>query len=336
MPTRDVVVIAASAGGLDALQKTLGGLPATYPGVVFVVSHIPPSASSALASILDRATVLPVAVPTDGEAMVGGSVYVCRPDHHLLLGDGVVLVRRGPKENGHRPAADPLFRSAARYYGRRAVGVILSGTLSDGTAGLQAIRQQGGTAVVQDPEDAAYDGMPRSALEEVGADFVVPADEIGALLHHLAHQSLDEVPAAVDDTVAREVALNESDDRVIADDDHPGHPSSWPCPDCNGVLWEVNDGPVLRFRCRVGHAWIAANLFDEQAVAVEGALWVALRALEDRAALCHRTAERAARNHNRYTAARLEDEGRELDGSVEILRRMVQPDAEALDQALHD
>src|SRR5262249_31080641 len=154
--------------------------------------HIPAGGGRSLPNILDRAGPLRAASARDGESLVPGRVYVCVADHHLLLGDGHVHVRRGPRENGHRPAADPLFRSAARYYGPRVVAVVLSGTLSDGTAGLQAVRQQGGVAVVQDPSDALYDGMPRSALDHVGADHQATATEIGSLLAKLAHEDAPE------------------------------------------------------------------------------------------------------------------------------------------------
>src|SRR5262249_45908004 len=160
----------------------------------------------------------------------GGHVYVAVADNHLLLGDGHMHVRRGPRENGHRPAADPLFRSAARYYGPRVVGVVLSGALSDGTPGLHTIRRRGGVSVVQDPDDALYDGMPTSAIEEVGADYVLPSSEMGPLLAKL---SLDEIRAVAPEsteTTRKEVALMEGD-ADANEHEHPGVPSPWPCPD---------------------------------------------------------------------------------------------------------
>src|SRR5262245_22796388 len=170
--TRRVVVIAASAGGIEALQSVLRHLPRDFDAPIFVVLHMAAGGGAALATILDRAGPLPAAQAVDREAIVSGRVYVCVPDHHLLVGSGHVHIRRGPRENGHRPAADPLFRSAALYYGTDAIGVILSGSLSDGTAGLQAIRSRGGLAIVQDPGDALYAGMPTHAIDYVGADHV--------------------------------------------------------------------------------------------------------------------------------------------------------------------
>ncbi len=343
MPNRDVIVVAASAGGVEAIRDVLGGLPEDLPAAVLIVLHMPPSGGSTLATILARSTSLPVASAVDGERLVPGRVYVCLGDHHLLVGRGHVHVRRGPRENGHRPAADPLFRSAATRYGPRAIGVVLSGTLSDGTAGLGAIRRMGGVAVVQHPDDALYAAMPKSALEYVGADHVVPATEIGPLLGRLAQEEVRDIWPEADgaggvggraagsvsddvnppDQLRREVELMESDDRVV-ENDHPGRPSSWPCPDCHGVLWEIHDGSILRFRCRVGHAWTAESLLHEQGESVEAALWMALRALEDRAALSKTLAERAEQSGRRYSAGRFREEQREMGTSIDVLRRMVQ------------
>src|SRR4051812_33372881 len=209
MPTRDVVVVAASAGGLEALQALLAGLPGDYAGVLLVVSHIPAQSGDALPKILDRATSLPVANARHGERLRGGHVYVASPDHHLLVGDGHLHVRRGPRENGHRPAADPLFRSAALHFGPRVVGVVLSGTLSDGAAGLVAVRRQGGVTVVQDPGDALFNGMPLSALEAVAVDHVLAAAQMGPLLAALALEDVSSRVAEPDATMRQEVSLME-------------------------------------------------------------------------------------------------------------------------------
>lgn len=327
MTNRDVVVMAASAGGIEALQEVLGGLPEELPAAVLIVLHMPATGGRSLSRILGRSTQMTVVSATDGEPLRPGRVYVCVGDRHLLVGDGHVQVRRGPRENGHRPAADPLFRSAAGYYGRRAIGVILSGTLSDGTAGLGALRRQGGVAIVQDPADALYDGMPSSALEYVGADYVAAAADIGPLIARL----VDEDPGddardrdeSMDDELRREVALMEGDDRVV-EREHPGTPSPWPCPDCHGVLWEIDDGSILRFRCRVGHAWSAESLLHEQGEGVEAALWMALRALEDRLALSETLAARAEGGGRKLSAQRFRGDLRIMEHNVAILRRLLE------------
>ncbi len=328
MANRDVIVMAASAGGIEALQAVLAGVPADLAASVLVVLHIPPAGGQVLPRILDRAGPLHAATAVDGEPLQHGRVYIAPGDHHLVLGADHVHVVRGPRENGSRPAADPLFRSAARYHRRRVIGVVLSGALSDGTAGLSAIRHSGGVAVIQDPDDALYAGMPTSALEYVGADHLLPAGRIGALLAQLAAEDLgddgDGAHAhAPTQTTHREVAFMEGESEAIDGDQRPGRPSQWPCPDCSGVLWQIEDGPLLRFRCRVGHAWSAENLLDVQRDEVETALWMALRALEDRAALLRVLAERADHAHRRMSAERHRVDVGDMERSIEVLRRVL-------------
>jgi two-component system chemotaxis response regulator CheB len=315
--------MAASAGGIEALQTVLGGLSPDFDAPVLVVLHMAAGGGSALSGILDRAGPLRAKAAVDGEELTSGRVYVCVADQHLLVGEGHLHVRRGPRENGHRPAADPLFRSAALYYGPRAIGVVMSGNLSDGTAGLLAIRRQGGVAVVQDPADALYPGMPVSALEYVGADHVLPAEEIGPLLNRLVKET---VPAAATpeapEHMRQEVAMMEDEDAGLSGD-HPGEPSPWPCPDCNGVLWQIDEGNMVRFRCRVGHAWSADDLLNVQGSAIENALWMALRSLEDRAALSRTLAERALAGGRSISANRFRSESDDYEESVRILRELL-------------
>ena len=323
--TRRLVVMAASAGGIEALQNVVGGLPADFDAPVLVVLHMPAGGGGgALPRILDRAGSLPAAAASDGEPLEPAHIYVCVADRHLLVGEGHLHVRRGPRENGHRPAADPLFRSASLYYGPRAIGVVLSGSLSDGTAGLLAIRRQRGIAVVQDPNDALYDGMPTSALEYAGADHVVPAAEIGPLLSRLVKEDPPVAGPPPPEHVRKEVAIMEDLDEVLSDDEHPGEPSPWPCPDCSGVLWQIDEGDMVRFRCRVGHAWSADDLLHVQSTAIESALWMALRSLEDRAALSRALAERALQEGRTISAHRFESDSEEIEEHVRVLRELLQ------------
>ncbi|HZQ56930.1 MAG TPA: chemotaxis protein CheB [Acidimicrobiales bacterium] len=322
MPNRDVVVVGASAGGIEALKEVLAGLPADLPAAVLVVLHIPPAGGRSLPAILARATGLRVQAAEDGEPLEHGRAYVCVGDKHLLVGEEHVHVRRGPRENGHRPAVDPLFRSAARFHGPRVIGVVLSGTLSDGTAGLHAVKRRGGIAVVQDPADAMYGGMPASAIEYVRVDHVVPAAEIGPVICRLVKEPSGPEPEDPTALMRKEVALVEAGDGVL-EREHPGRPSSWPCPDCSGVLWQIDDGPLLRFRCRVGHAWTAEALLEVQGDEVEAALWTALRALEDRAALSWALAGRAEHDGRRITAGRFKGEAEDVRRSIDVLRRLL-------------
>jgi two-component system, chemotaxis family, protein-glutamate methylesterase/glutaminase len=214
MTQRDVVVVGASAGGIEALTTLVRGVPADLPAAVLVVIHIWPYAKSSLPQLLSRAGALPAAHARDGEPIEHGHIYVAPPDHHLLIRDGRIELTRGPRENDTRPAVDPLFRSAAHAYGKRVIGVILSGALYDGTIGLMAVKARGGVAIVQDPEDAAVGGMPRSALKHVAADYVLPVSEMAAVLTRLIQQPAMEERAAPGDEAATTVAASRQDNRT--------------------------------------------------------------------------------------------------------------------------
>jgi len=288
MPSRDIVVIGASAGGVEALAALVRRLPSDLGAAMFVVLHLSPEHKSVLPQILSSAGPLVAKHARNGETIFPNRVYVARPDHHLLVHEDHIRVVRGPRENGHRPAIDPLFRTAAYTFGARVIGIVLSGALDDGTAGLAAIKSQGGLAIVQDPDDALVDSMPRSALENVDVDHVLSVAELGKMLPQLVGETVN-APGAADLEVESALQLNGSTEGALK----VGQPSSLGCPDCGGVLNEVHDGTLLRFRCRVGHAFAPETLYTEQRTALEGALWAALRPLEEQAALSRRMAVRA-------------------------------------------
>jgi two-component system chemotaxis response regulator CheB len=318
----DLVVIGASAGGVEALGEAVGSLPADLPAAVLVVLHLPSNSNSALPGILGRRGSLPAEHAVHGEPIRGGRIYVAPPDRHLLVADGHVHLSRGPRENGHRPAVDPLFRSAARYYGPRVIGVVLSGALDDGTAGLLAIKGQGGVAVAQDPKDALYPGMPSSAIQHAGVDHVAPAAAMGAVLDRLVRQPAPGGPRDVPEELQFEVDSEEL--AMSAQDQHrPGRPSGFGCPDCNGVLWEIDEANLIRFRCRVGHAWSQESLVARQSETLESALWVALRSLEERAALSHRLAAFARNGGHPITAARFEEQAKEAEAAAAQVRPLL-------------
>jgi two-component system chemotaxis response regulator CheB len=289
---------------------------------VFVVLHLPATGTSALPEILRRHGPLPAAHVRDGEPIQSGRVYVAPPDHHVVLRTGHVHLSRGPRENGHRPAIDPLFRSAAREYGTRVIGVVLSGTLDDGTAGLLAIKSRGGVAVVQDPEDALYTGMPGNALEHVQVDHVASAASMGKLLASLIANLAEPPPAPALSDMQVEVEM-EGFSLEAFEGTHPGRPSGFSCPDCNGVLWQIQDGGLERYRCRVGHAWSPESLLTQQSEALEAALWVALRSLEERAALARRLAEPARRRGYSITATRFEEQAAEAQQAARLVRDLL-------------
>ncbi|MCW6007863.1 chemotaxis protein CheB [Micromonospora sp. CPCC 205371] len=288
MANVDVVVIGASAGGVEALQSVMSRLPSDLPAAVLVVLHVPRSAPSALPRILDRAGPLPARAAVDGEPLRMGHVHVAIPDHHLLIIGGRIRLSRGPAENGHRPAIDPLFRSAARVYGPRAVGVILSGARDDGAAGLLSIARTGGTVVIQDPADALHPSMPLAALERVSSDHVVPAAKIGDLLAELAGTGVEYAAPSDPRRLDAEVAM--ADSAPLTAEDLDATPGGYGCPQCGGALFEIEEASVPRYRCRIGHAWSPDSLLEEQAIATESALWMALRALEEKSSLGRRMA----------------------------------------------
>jgi two-component system, chemotaxis family, protein-glutamate methylesterase/glutaminase len=293
-------------------------LPADLPAAVFVVLHVAAEHKSILPRILSSAGPLPAKHARDNEPIVPGRIYVARPDHHLTLADGNMRVVKGPRENGHRPAVDALFRTAAYHFGPRTIGVVLSGALDDGTAGLLAIKQQGGVTMVQDPSDALVEQMPRSALENVEVDHVLPVSGIGRLLPSLVMEPVGASPVRPELLRAEaEFLLGSEGARKV------GHPSSIACPACGGVLNEVHDGDMIRYRCQVGHAFAPESLYGEQRIALETALWGALRALEEQAALGRRLAVRARELGQLKSAARYEERADAAQQQARTVRQVL-------------
>ena len=324
MPTRDVIVIGGSAGSVEALVRLVPALPADLPAGVFVTVHTTPTSPSLLPRILTRAGNLPAAHARDGERVEPGRIRIAPPDHHLLFDDGAVRVVRGPKENGHRPALDPMFRSAAVAFGRRVSGVVLSGMLDDGTAGLLAIKRQGGVALAQDPGEALFPGMPRSAIENVDVDHVLPLAEIAPLLVRLAREPVSEPPLPVPEEMMKEARIAELDDAAMLTPDRPGEPSGLTCPECNGALFEIKDGTIARYRCRVGHAYSMETLFSDQAQSVEAALWSAMVALKEKAVLSRRMMQHMRQRGHQRSAARFEQHVRDAEQRANLIQDLLE------------
>lgn len=294
MPNRDLIVVGASAGGIEALQRVCAALPSNLNAAVLVVMHLSASANGMLPTLLSRAGPLAAGHPEDGERIEKGRIYVAPPDFHMIVETGRLRVVHGPRENHSRPAIDPTFRSAAVSYGRRVIGVVLTGLLDDGTAGLMVIRAHGGHAIVEDPRSALFPAMPQNALERVPDADVAPLAQIPVLLEKLIAEQLEPAqPSNSSDPLAEsETRLSEIQMAEMQSEAHPGKPSEFACPECGGVLWEIEHDGMLRFRCRVGHAFTAQHLDAEQRQAIETALWSALRALEESVSLYRRMAER--------------------------------------------
>jgi two-component system chemotaxis response regulator CheB len=318
--TRDRIVMGASAGGIRALEQVVAGLPLDLPAAVIVVLHTSVDSPRILPEMLARAGSLPARYAVDREVVRDGTVYVAPPDRHLVIERERLLVVRGPRENGFRPAVDPLFRSAAKQWGERVIGIVLSGALADGTYGLLTIKRSGGVAVVQDAGEAEFPSMPLSAIENVDVDHVVGAAAIGPLVNRLVRDEVDgrKRPAAA---VRRDAAIGTS--HALHQDQFKGPPSAFTCPDCGGALWEVTDGGVLRWQCHVGHAFTVEGLISGQDRVVEDALWTAVRALEERAALARRLALRARSGGQNAVATRFVDDAANLEFQSGALRAVL-------------
>lgn len=295
MHRRDVVVAGGSAGGIEAFCAFLAGLPADLPAAVLVVVHMPADGPSALPEVLDRCGPLPARWAVDGEPLVPGRVYVAARDHHLLVRDGVVRLSRSARQNRSRPAVDALFRSAARWCGPRAIAVVLSGVLDDGAAGLAAVHARGGAAVVQDPDDAVFGGMPRAALAAVDGDAATgTASELARCVIDLAGQ-----PVVPPTTPPHRDLIMETD---MAEHDHPvgreapGTPAGLGCPECNGGMSVIKQGSTVHYRCHVGHSYSPQTLVAAQREKVESALWTGVSYLEEQAAVHRHLADQATAN----------------------------------------
>lgn len=319
---RDLVVIGASAGGVDALQAVVASLPAEFPAAVLVVLHVSAAGTSVLPQILSRTGPLPATFATDGEELRRGQIYVAPADHHMLIHDTRLQLTQGPRENGHRPAIDPLFRSAARAGDGRVIGVVLSGLLDDGAAGLRFIKQHGGTAVVQDPEEALFPSMPHAALRATAADRIAVAADIGQALCDLIEEPIL-VEAAHPSPVPSDRDVDGLD-RVEADpadvaDLLIGPPSALTCPECGGALWEEDDGGIVRYSCHVGHAYSLVSLMEAQGSTLEMTLWSAVRALEERADLHRRLSRRTSSSR----VEQYEEQARQAEEHARALRAML-------------
>jgi len=337
MSGQDIIVIGGSAGGLEALTTILSSLPSSLNASLFVVLHTSPQSGGGLPQVLERSCLLPVAFAADNEAIDRRRVYVASPDHHLTLADGEVSVTRGPRENGFRPAVDPLFRSAAKYFGSRAVGVLLSGAMDDGTFGLMAIKEAGGTVIVQHPYEAFVPSMPLSAIQNVEVDHIVRTVEIPALLMKASEGELRTVGRSGTrrDSLKRDADPTNRDIDLsrVPPDAIPEPPSKFVCPACGGSLWEVSEGGLIRYRCHTGHGFTPQTLLAAQNGNLERALWSAIRVLSERSAMHRQLAHRTADRGMSTSAEKYQERAAQEEKHANVIRDMLAaapPVAEAM------
>jgi two-component system chemotaxis response regulator CheB len=329
MATHDVVLIGASAGGVEALSSLVAKLSPDLDASIFVVVHLPVTAYSVLPQILNRRGPIPAVHATDGMKIEKGRIYVAPPDFHLMVGKRKMQLFRGPREHGVRPAVDPLFRSAALAHGDRVLGIILSGNLDDGTAGLEAIKTGGGRTIVQDPGEALYSGMIESAVSNGVADEVLSVAGIATTLNESLQSGMTQGQTRMADDQdkvreeEKELAIDRLDFHQLDGDDQPGVVSTLTCPECNGALWEMTASDTLRYRCRVGHAYAVDSLLSEQKDSIEAAFWIALRALEERGALLRRLTGRAQKTGSKESLKRYTEEEKLVSRRAKTLRDVI-------------
>jgi two-component system chemotaxis response regulator CheB len=322
MAGHDIIVVGASTGGVEVLVELARGLPPGLPAAVFIVCHFPPAGTSILPEILSRSGPLLARHARDDEPIYPGHIYIAPPDLHMQLQPGQIQLLRMARENGFRPAIDPLFRSAARIYGPRVIGVVLTGALYDGVAGLLAVRGGGGIGVVQDPRDAVVAALPQSATAIAGADHVARADELAPLLVKLVHSPVPNPGGSnMADPLEKMPQIVDRDMAAQSNGRRRGALSVFSCPECGGVMWQVDEFEPVRFRCHVGHAYYAEALLAEQSTALEAALWTAVRTFREKSVLARQLAERERARGHPATAERFEDQAREANHYGEVIRQ---------------
>lgn len=324
MGKRNIVVIGASAGGFEALKKIIKELPHDLDASIFIVWHMSPDVRGILPNVFNKLNTIYAAHAQDGEPILRNRIYIAPPDHHLLIEDEHISVTRGPKENRFRPAVDPLFRSAAYAYGNRVIGVILSGALDDGTAGLWRIKFNGGLAVVQDPADAEVPSMPEHALSEVQVDYCVPVADMAGLLARLSSTEITEnIHAMKDEQTKIEIDIAAEKNALQKGSLDIGILSPYTCPECHGVLSKILDGDLIRFRCHTGHAYSADTLLASLTEKIEESLYGAIRGMDESLLLLNHIGDHYSEANQPKLAAVYFRKAKEVEQRSDLLRKAV-------------
>lgn len=326
MAKRNIVVIGASAGGFNELKKLAANLPANLDAAIFIVWHISPEIRGILPQVLDKLGPLPANHALDKEPIRMGNIYVAPPDHHLILTDSEMRLSRGPKENRFRPAIDPLFRSAADAFGSRVIGIILSGALDDGSAGLWAIKQCGGITIVQDPEEAAVSSMPKNALRTVQVDYKCSVDDMPAILSEICKEELNpqnSVDMKENEKIKAEVSIALEDEDSRKKWLQLGTLTPYTCPECHGVLASLQEGDRVRFRCHTGHAFSADSLLTAITENIEESLWAAIRSVQESVFFLNHMGDHFAEQNQPKLAAMYFRKAHDADQRAGIIRSAV-------------
>jgi two-component system chemotaxis response regulator CheB len=326
MAKRDIVVIGASAGGVQALKELAAALPHDFKATIFIVLHLSPHSPSYLPEILNHSGPLHASHPKDGEPIQQGHIYVAPPDHHLLVEYDQVIVKKGPKENRFRPSIDALFRSAAYNYGSRVIGVVLTGLLDDGTSGMWSVKRLGGRVVVQEPEDALYPSMPDNVLQHVDVDHQVPISELASLLCELINETVPDKHSQTDvdmDRMETEVNIAAQVNAFEMGILNLGDLTPLTCPECNGALVSIKEGKLIRYRCHTGHSYTASTLLADVTTTVEESFWKAVRSLEETVILLEQSARQFAEGGNETAAKQFQQKAVETRERAAKTRKFV-------------
>jgi two-component system chemotaxis response regulator CheB len=326
MQKRDIIVIGASAGGVNALIAFVKTLPANFDASIFVVLHVHSSTPSNLPNILTNFGSLKANHAEDGEKIKSRRIYIAPPDHHLLLEDGHILVRKGPKENRFRPSIDVLFRSAAYNYGSRVIGIVLSGMLNDGTSGMWSVKHMGGICIVQDPDEALYESMPVNVLNEVEVDYTVPVVEMGSLLEELINENapkMHEITPEQMDLMKMEVVIASNDNAFELGILNKGELTPFTCPECHGTLVSLKEGTMVRYRCHTGHAFSASTLLSGVTESIEEQMWSTMRTFEEAVMLLENIANNFKKAGNERAAKEFFKKAEESRKRSKVLHNLV-------------
>lgn len=325
-----VIAIGASAGGPSTLVRLLRQLPADFPAALMVATHLPARGPSHLVEMLDKEAAMTVIPAIHGEVVQQGIVYVAVPDQHLMLADGRVRLARGPKENHSRPSVDVLFRSCALSLGSQAIGVVLTGSLDDGTAGLWSIKDRQGQAIVQAPDEADYPSMPRSAIAHVAVDYVARIDDMPAIFLKAVHEARSRSESKpVSEKLKIETQIAEGHDALSSGSLSLGPSSELTCPECGGVLAQIEEGSIVRFRCHTGHAYSGESLANGTDEKIDDLLWRLLRALDERTLILLRSAASAKPAASSQEIEGLQQQIRANRKRGDLIRELLMPDRAA-------
>jgi len=325
MAKRNIIVIGASTGGAEAISTLVAGLPEKFKASVFIVWHLAPDSQGLLPAIINKLGTMPAKHPQDMELIEPGTIYVAPPDRHLIIEGNRARITRGPKENRFRPAVDPLFRAAAYYHGARVIGVILSGALDDGTAGLRAVKESGGIGIVQEPAEAIEKGMCESAIEEGLADYIVSVKEMPGLLSRLCSEEITETTNTIkmdrQQNLKNEIAAALLSTPANGKGYHFGELSPYSCPECHGVLAAIKEGGRVRFRCHTGHAFSIDSLVSALSDNIEQSLWNALRGMEELVLLLNHAGDHIADINQPKKAAQYFKRAEEVGSHIELVNQ---------------